>query len=224
MNSINVNPKTIGQKTYISGILDKKKHIIVATGPSGTGKTMLATTYGMNMLLNKEYKKLVLTRPAVTVDEEHGFLPGDLLKKMNPYLTPIWDYLSTTQSNQQIKTQIGMNTIEVCPLSHMRGRTFDDTFIIADEIQNASCNQVKMLLTRIGRNTKLVMTGDVKQSDRCKDNGLLDFVDKFKTFGYENPEHKALKSIILVELSQNDVQRSDAVKFILDIYGTELLE
>lgn len=175
--------------------------IVIATGPAGTGKTYMATQAAVRTLKSGIVKKLVVTRPAVSADEEHGFLPGDINAKMKPWTRPIFDILDPMN--------IKRDKVEVCPIAYMRGRTFDNCWIIADEMQNSSPSQMKMLLTRIGRNTKLVITGDVGQHDRgFETNGLADFL--FRLGDSELIKH--------VEFSESDVVRSDVVKEVLRFY------
>lgn len=175
--------------------------IVIATGPAGTGKTYLATHAAARTLKSGGVAKLVVTRPAVTADEEHGFLPGDINAKMKPWTRPIFDILDPMN--------IKRDKVEVCPLAYMRGRTFDNCWILADEMQNSTPSQMKMLLTRIGRNTKLVVTGDTGQYDRGFDrNGLADFL-------FRLGESDLIKH---VEFSEDDVVRSEVVKEVLKFY------
>jgi len=207
-------PKTLNQETYINLLTDPSKLIVFATGPAGTGKTMLAMMAGILALKNGEVTKLVLTRPAVGVDDEqHGFLPGTLNQKMEPWTRPLFDVLSEYYDKYTITKMVDENIIEISPLAYMRGRTFKNAWIIADEMQNATPNQMKMLLTRIGEGSKMIITGDTRQADRKDpDNGLLDFkqlVEQFSTTLY----------IGGVNFEGKDIQRHPAVAEILKIYG-----
>jgi phosphate starvation-inducible PhoH-like protein len=197
------------QQIYTKSIRSSKP-FTVAIGPSGTGKTKIGVLCAVEALLNREYEKMVITRPAVTVDESHGFLPGDLKRKMDPYVIPIYDYLMVAKNSA-----IGGNItkrIEVVPLSHMRGRTFDRTIVLADESQNTSVSQMKMLVTRIGSNSKLIINGDIGQTDRKHgNNGLLDLVERL-----EMCEDQDMFDII--SLSSDDIRRSKAVKFAVSLY------
>ena len=209
-------PKDGSQKDYFNLLKNKNKKIIIATGPAGTGKTLLATEQGVkNFLLNK-YEKIIFTRPSVSVDEDLGYLPGTLEEKMAPWVRPIYDILYNFMSTKEITQLMEEKYIEIAPLGYMRGRTFKNSWIIADEMQNCTVSQMKMLCTRIGENTRLVITGDLEQHDR-KDgiNGLEDFLNKFKK--------KRSNSISTVEFNCEDIQREQVVQEILDIYSNEEL-
>lgn len=207
-------PKTLNQETYINLLTDPDKLIVFATGPAGTGKTMLAMLAGILALKSGQVKRLVLTRPAVGVDDEqHGFLPGDLNSKMEPWTRPLFDVLAEYYDRPTISRMIDEQTIEISPLAFMRGRTFKDAWIIADEMQNATPNQMKMLLTRIGEGSKMVITGDTRQTDRRElDNGLLDFQRLVEQF-------KQTQFVSGVEFEGKDIQRHPAVSEVLKIYG-----
>jgi phosphate starvation-inducible PhoH-like protein len=210
---VHLLPKTLNQETYINLLTDPDKLIVFATGPAGTGKTMLAMLAGIKALKAGEINKIVLTRPAVGVDDEkHGFLPGDLNAKMEPWTRPLFDVMEEYYDKKDIARMIDDGTIEISPLAYMRGRTFKHAWIIADEMQNATPNQMKMLLTRIGEQSKMVVTGDTRQADRKDpDNGLLDFqglVDQYKNARY----------VAGIELTGKDIQRHAAVLEVLKIY------
>ena len=197
-------PQTPGQCKYMLA-LRSPKPIIVGTGPAGTGKTMLACQIGIEHIQNSFSRgRVILTRPIVAADEDMGDLPGDMDKKMEPWTKPMFDifekYLSINQMDRCI-------TIE--PLGYMRGRTFDNTVIIADEMQNSTPNQMKMLLTRIGYNTKLIITGDLEQSDLGEENGLAYLTYKLHGMNYEYVKH--------VEMDESDVVRHPAVNEILKV-------
>lgn len=207
-------PKDGSQKDYFNLLKNKNKKIVIATGPAGTGKTLLATEQGVkNFLLNK-YEKIIFTRPSVSVDEDLGYLPGTLEEKMAPWVRPIYDILYNFMSTKEITQLMEEKYIEIAPLGYMRGRTFKNSWIIADEMQNCTVSQMKMLCTRIGENTRLIITGDLEQHDR-KDgiNGLEDFLNKFKK--------KRSNSISTVEFNTSDIQREQVVQEILDIYSNE---
>lgn len=210
---VHLLPKTLNQEAYINLLTDPAKIIIFATGPAGTGKTMLAMLAGIKALKEGSIRKIVLTRPAVGVDDEkHGFLPGDLNQKMEPWTRPLFDVLAEYYDRKDIARMLDEQIIEISPLAFMRGRTFKDSWIIADEMQNATPNQMKMLLTRIGENSKMVVTGDTRQADRSDpDNGLLDF--KALVEGYKNCRY-----VDGVELTGKDIQRHPAVIEVLKIY------
>jgi phosphate starvation-inducible PhoH-like protein len=206
-------PKTLNQEAYINLLTDPSKIIVFATGPAGTGKTMLAMMAGIQALKQGAVTKIVLTRPAVGVDDErHGFLPGDLNQKMEPWTRPLFDVLSEYYDRKEITRMLDEQIIEISPLAFMRGRTFKEAWIIADEMQNATPNQMKMLLTRIGENSKMIVTGDTRQADRKDaDNGLLDFKELVE-------QYRNCQFVSGVEMSGKDIQRHPAVVEILKIY------
>ena len=209
-------PKTENQKKYME--LIQEKSLVVALGPAGSGKTLLACVNAIEMLQKGEIKKIILTRPMVTVeDEEVGFLPGDLNSKMNPWTKPMLDIFSEYYTMQDIMTMIQSEKIEVCPLAFMRGRTFHNSFIIADEMQNSSPTQILMLSTRIGEKSKMVIMGDLQQSDcKTKKNGLSDFLDKYN----KRVEHE-IYGIGVIQLDGEDILRSKLVSQILKLYSKE---
>jgi phosphate starvation-inducible PhoH-like protein len=207
-------PKNIHQEQYVSMLKHKSKKIIVASGPAGTGKTLFATEYGVRNLLLGVYDKLIFTRPSVSVDEDLGYLPGTLEEKMAPWVRPIYDILYQFISPKEVLQYMEDKVIEIAPLGYMRGRTFKNAWIVADEMQNSSISQMKMLLTRLGENSRIVITGDLDQFDRVGEtNGLEDFLRLFKG--------KRSSSITSFEFERNDIQREDVVKEILDIYAGE---
>jgi len=212
--SVQLIPKSLNQETYIELLTDESKSIVFATGPAGTGKTMLAVLAGIRAYKEGEVKKIVLTRPAVGVDDEkHGFLPGDINAKMEPWTRPLFDVFTEYYSPKEVARMIDEQIIEISPLAFMRGRTFKDSWIVADEMQNATPGQMKMLLTRLGENSKIVVTGDTRQADRREDdNGLLDF--KGLVAAYQHSKYVAG-----VEFANRDIMRHPAVKEVLHIYG-----
>lgn len=207
-------PRSLNQEEYIEKLLDERNVILFATGPAGTGKTMLAVLAAIKALREKQIQRIVITRPAVGVDDErHGFLPGDINRKMEPWTRPIFDVFQEHYSTKEIGHMIEDMVIEISPLAFMRGRTFKNAFIIADEMQNATPNQMKMLLTRIGEGSRMVVTGDVQQTDRREaQNGLLDFSKLYR-------QYQDSKYIGMVEFNYTDIERHPAVKEVLDIYG-----
>jgi phosphate starvation-inducible PhoH-like protein len=206
--------KTKSQEIYVSMLRAKSKKIILATGPAGTGKTLFATEFGIRNFLLGTYERLVFTRPSVSVDEEIGFLPGTLEEKMAPWIRPIYDVLYQFITPKEVQMLMEEKIIEIAPLGYMRGRTFKNTWIVADEMQNSTISQMKMLLTRLGENSRLVVTGDLDQVDRAhQKNGLEDFLDKFRG--------KRSASISSFEFENADIQREDVVREILDIYSGE---
>ena len=196
-------PKTPGQCKYMLA-LRSPKPIVIASGPAGSGKTMLACQIGMEHIQSTFRGKVILTRPIVAADEDMGYLPGDMDKKMEPWTKPMFDIFEKYLSHNQMDRSI---TIE--PLGYMRGRTFNNTIIIADEMQNSTPNQMKMLLTRIGENTKLIVTGDLEQSDLGEDNGLAELTYKMSGMDLQYIEH--------VEMNDNDIVRHPAVNEILKV-------
>lgn len=210
---ITLIPKSLSQETYIDLLTNPEKLIVFATGPAGTGKTMLAVLAALREFNAGNCEKIVVTRPAVGVDDEqHGFLPGDLNEKMAPWTRPIFDIIREYYRQQDIARMLDDNQIEISPLAYMRGRTFKNSWIIADEMQNATPSQMKMLLTRLGEGSKMIITGDTRQADRDdEDNGLLNFqrlVD----------DYKRCKYVSGVEFNHRDIQRHPAVLEILKIY------
>jgi phosphate starvation-inducible protein PhoH and related proteins len=210
-------PKNDSQHHYVNLLSKRAKKIIVATGPAGTGKTLFATEYGVRNYLNGTVEKLIFTRPAVSVDEDLGYLPGTLEEKLAPWVRPIYDILYTFIHPKEVSALLEEKVIEIAPLGYMRGRTFKNCWIVADEMQNSTIAQMKMLLTRLGENSRLVITGDLDQHDRGEEqNGLEDFLDKFRG--------KRSSSITSFEFQRSDIQREDVVKEVLDIYSGDIPE
>jgi phosphate starvation-inducible PhoH-like protein len=190
------------------------KKIIVVSGPAGTGKTLFATEYGVRNFLLGSFEKMVFTRPSVSVDEDLGYLPGTLEEKMAPWVRPIYDVLYQFITPNEVKQHMEDKLIEIAPLGFMRGRTFKNTWIVADEMQNSTISQMKMLLTRLGENSRLIITGDLEQFDKPNEiNGLEDFLNKFKG--------KRSSSISSFQFERDDIQREEVVKEILEIYAGE---
>lgn len=209
---VQIYPKNLSQETYLLKLNDPQKMIIFAIGPAGTGKTMLGVQWAIDQLKQGASDKIIITRPAVSVDEQHGFLPGDLNQKMEPWTKPIMDVFAENYSAREIAHMLEEGVIEISPLAYMRGRTFKNAVVVADEMQNATPSQMKMLLTRLGQNSKMVVTGDLQQADRPSTNGLLEFLQLFNDF--ENHRY-----VDLVHFTVGDVERHEAVKEILAIYG-----
>jgi len=209
---VQIYPKNLSQENYLLKLNDPQKMIVFAIGPAGTGKTLLAVQWAIDQLIYGDIKKIVITRPAVSVDEQHGFLPGDLNQKMEPWTKPIMDVFTENYTAREIENMIREGVIEVSPLAYMRGRTFKDAVIIADEMQNATPSQMKMLLTRLGQGSQMVVTGDLQQADRPSNNGLLEFLHLFNDF-------KNNRYVDVCHFSLRDVERHEAVKEILSIYG-----
>jgi len=183
-------------------LLSTKKPVIVSTGPAGCGKTMFACQAAVQKIVHNQVDKIIITRPAVSADEELGFLPGKLEKKMEPWIRPMLEIFERERVQKHV---------EIVPLAYMRGRTFKNSFIIADEMQNSTMNQMKMVLTRLGDDSKLVVTGDLDQSDLTfSNNGLNDFI--YRVLG------KDLEYIEYMKMTSEDIQRHPAISEILKLY------
>jgi phosphate starvation-inducible PhoH-like protein len=210
---IDIVPRTRNQERLVLALQSADQHIVVTAGPAGTGKTFLAMLAAVQAFRAGDVGRIVLTRPAVGVEgEEHGFLPGDLNQKMDPWVRPLTDILREYYRQPDIAAMIAEQTIEIAPLGFMRGRTFKNCFIIADEMQNATPNQVKMLMTRIGEGSKIVITGDVEQADRNRgNNGLLDLCQRLQEGG--------VKGIAVCNLDNRDIQRHRIIDSVLALYA-----
>lgn len=215
-------PKTENQIKYVDKLSNENNTIIVALGPAGTGKTLFACSEAIKQLKIGMVDKIIITRPLVTVEEDLGFLPGNINKKMDPWTRPIFDIFLEVFSQREIDVMMINNVIEISPLAYMRGRTFKNAFIIADEMQNSSPNQMMMLTTRIGFNSKMVITGDLKQTDKGDKSGLSDFVNRFEIYKkYDiNAQKNSTdnKNIEVIYLGKSDIERNPIVKKIIDIY------
>jgi len=209
---VNIQARNANQKLYLSKLYEEATSIVLAIGPAGTGKTMLAVQFGVKLFQEGKVDRIVVTRPAVSVDEDLGFLPGDLNEKMAPWTRPIFDVLGEYYQKKEIASMLEEGTIEISPLAYMRGRTFKNAYIVADEMQNATVNQMKMLLTRLGEGSKMVVTGDLAQADRLSDNGLIDFCNLLEQKEY-------LEHIDIIQFDNKDIERHNAVKEVLAVYG-----
>ena len=196
-------PKTPGQCKYMLA-LRSQKPIIIGTGPAGSGKTMLACQIAIENIHKYSRSRVILTRPIVAADEDMGYLPGDLFQKMEPWTKPMYDIFEKHLTHNQMD-----RSIVIEPLGYMRGRTFDDTIIIADEMQNSTPNQMKMLLTRVGEGTRLIVTGDMEQSDLGPENGLTDLIYKLQCVDLEYMKH--------IEMEDDDIVRHPAVNEVLKV-------
>lgn len=203
-----IRPKTLGQKVYIDAI--KRSSIVFAIGPAGTGKTYLAMVMAVKALLNKDVTRIILTRPAIEAGEKLGFLPGDLQEKVDPYLRPLYDALYDILGPEKVSTYLSKDIIEVAPLAYMRGRTLDNSFVILDEAQNTTPEQMKMFLTRMGLNSQVVITGDITQID-LPDN-------KISGLNLVQAILKDIEGIEFIYLSKEDVVRHKLVKDIIKAY------
>jgi phosphate starvation-inducible PhoH-like protein len=201
-------PKTINQRRYLEAI--ERNDLVFGIGPAGTGKTYLAVAMGVSALLNKKVARIILTRPAVEAGERLGFLPGTLQEKVDPYLRPLYDALFDMLDSEKVEKLLERNTIEVAPIAFMRGRTLNDSFIILDEAQNSTPEQMKMVLTRQGFNSKMVVNGDVTQIDlpTGKRSGLLDAVEVLK----------GVEGISFIQFDERDVVRHSLVQRIVKAY------
>lgn len=203
-----VRPKTVGQKKYVDAI--RKHTIVLGVGPAGTGKTYLAVAMAVKAFKAHEVQKIILTRPAVEAGEKLGFLPGDLQNKVDPYLRPLYDALFDMFGAETFSKLMEKNIIEVAPLAYMRGRTLDDAFIILDEAQNTTSEQIKMFLTRLGTNSKMVITGDITQIDlpEKRKSGLIEAMKILKN----------IEDIAIMRFTEKDVVRHKLVQDIIRAY------
>ena len=203
-----IRVKTLGQKVYVDSI--KNHDVVFGIGPAGTGKTFLAVTLAVTALKRGQVKRIVLTRPAVEAGESLGFLPGDLKEKVDPYLRPVYDALYQILGKEQTTRLMEREIIEIAPLAYMRGRTLEDAFVILDEAQNTTIMQMKMFLTRLGFNSKMIVNGDMSQIDlpRRVKSGLVDAMEKLK----------GIKAIDFVHFSASDVVRHPVVADIINAY------
>ena len=206
-------PLSENKAKYIEA-LNGTKPIVICTGPTGSGKTFLACREALQQL--KKYKKILITRPAISIEnEDHGFLPGTIEQKMTPWFRPIYDNIEDSFGKEYLSRLLKERIIEMCPFAYMRGRTFHNTFIIADEMQNTTKMQFKTLLTRIGNNSKIVINGDSAQCD-ARDDGLADFI--FRMQKYQNTFDE-LEYIERIELDGNDIMRHPSIVEVLKIYS-----
>ena len=208
---VHIVPRNTSQEVYLELLKNPKKHIVFAIGPAGTGKTMLGVQWAIKQLKEGVIERIIITRPAVSVDEEHGFLPGTLNQKMEPWTKPIMDVFQEYYHTKQIAEMLEEGVIEISPLAYMRGRTFKHAMIVADEMQNATPSQMKMLLTRLGEGSRMVVTGDLNQADRPRENGLLEFCTLFDEGG-------DCRMIAMAKFQTKDIERHPVVREVLSIY------
>jgi len=210
---IDLVPRTRNQERLIMALQNPDASIVVTVGPAGTGKTYLAMLAAIRALREGSCDRIVMTRPAVGVEgESHGFLPGNLIAKMEPWTRPLLDVMREYYRPADILAMIEDQVVEISPLAYMRGRTFKNSWIIADEMQNATPAQVKMLMTRIGSGSKIVITGDIEQADRNKgDNGLMDLCERLQA--------QPVQGIAVCALEGRDIQRHSIIGSVLKLYA-----
>lgn len=210
---IEIIPKSVNQEKYVIALLDDATDIVVVTGPAGTGKTYLAMLAAIKALRAGDCERIILTRPAVGVDDEkHGFLPGDINQKMEPWTRPLIDVLHEYYTAKEITHMLDEQIVEIAPLAFCRGRNFKNSYVVLDEGQNTTPNQLKMIMTRIGFNSKIVITGDIEQTDRrTVDNGLLDLQTRLEKGG--------IPGLQLCKFEVKDVQRHKIIEHVLRLYA-----
>lgn len=212
-SKVTVLPRNLSQENYVLNLSNPNKRVVVAVGPAGTGKTLLAVLQAIKEFKEKNIKKILITRPTVSVaNEQIGFLPGNLNQKMEPWTKPIFDIFEEYYSPKQILDMVEHNVIEICPLAFMRGRTFKDTIILSDETQNTTPEQLMMLLTRMGEGSRTFITGDIRQTDIRSSNGLQDFIDKVGD---------GTRTISICRFANRDIERDPIVAEVLKIYGED---
>jgi len=208
-------PITNNQKSYVESM--ENNPIVIGIGPAGTGKTLFACNHAIQQLKTQNIEKIIITRPVVPVEEDIGYLPGKLNNKMEPWTRPLFDIFHEYYDVKTVTQMLQYGVIEIAPLAYMRGRTFKNSLIIADEMQNSSPNQMLMIATRLGSRSQLIITGDLNQSDKMEDNGLKDLLEKKQKY---DKNHNILHSNINVTFfDENDIQRSKIVNEVLDIYN-----
>ncbi len=224
----NFQPKTYNQKLYVDSLQDENKKMIIVSGPAGTGKTMFACMEAIHQFKHKMIDKIILTRPIISVeDEELGFLPGTIQKKMDPWTRPLFDIFEEHFTVKEVNSMVHNNVIEISPLGFMRGRTFKNSFIIADEMQNSTPNQMLMLTTRIGEGSKMVITGDIQQKDskfksKCGLSDLIERIEKQNNYSEKQNNYSEKENLYeTVFLEKSDVQRSKIVSQILNLYSKD---
>lgn len=210
---IELIPQSINQEKYIIALTDPETDIVMVSGPAGTGKTYLAMLAAIKAMKQGDCEKILLTRPAVAVDDEkHGFLPGDLNEKMEPWVRPLFDVLREFYTATELEYMVKEQVIEIAPLAFCRGRNFKHSWIILDEAQNATPSQLKMLMTRIGEGSKIVITGDVEQTDRkTLDNGLLDLKSRLRIH--------TVPGMVACEFDVRDIRRHEIIEHVLNLYS-----
>lgn len=206
---VDIVPRNLTQEKLVASLENPNKHVVFAVGPAGTGKTLLATMHAIKCYKAGLVEKIVITRPNVAVDDKDiGYLPGDILKKMTPWMMPVLDVFGEYFTQPEIQAMLEENIIEMVPIAFIRGRTFKNAYILVDEAQGTTPNSLLSILTRIGENSKMVVTGDLAQSDRGAENGLADFLNRFESSN----------SIDVIKFARQDVERHQVVKELLGIY------
>jgi len=209
-----MKPRNSVQDAYIKQINNDDTSIVLATGPAGTGKSCIAVSAAIDLLNKGTYERIVITRPAVTVDEEHGFLPGKIEDKLDPWVRPLYDTFYKYYTPDEVKAMIANKIIDICPLAYLRGRTLENSFIIVDEAQNCSVKQMLMTLTRIGNGSKMIITGDPSQHDRgYEKSGLTDLIERL----YRKNNNK-IKGIAHIQFTAEHVERHPIIKHVLTLY------
>lgn len=207
---VDIVPRNLSQENLVASLEDPSKYVTFAVGPAGTGKTLLATLHAIKCFKAGLVEKIVITRPNVAVDDKDiGYLPGDILKKMTPWMMPVLDVFAEYYNAAEIQAMLEENIIEMVPIAFIRGRTFKNAYILVDEAQGTTPNSLLSILTRIGEGSQMVVTGDLAQSDRGADNGLADFLNRFESS----------KHIDVIKFARADVERHPVVKELLGIYG-----
>lgn len=209
------HPITPNQKSYVESM--ENSPIVIGIGPAGTGKTLFACSHAIQQLKTQSIEKIIITRPVVPVEEDIGYLPGKLNTKMEPWTRPLFDIFHEYYDVKSVAQMLQCGVIEIAPLAYMRGRTFKNSLIIADEMQNSSPNQMLMIATRLGSRSQLIITGDLNQSDKMEDNGLKDLLEKKQK--YDKNHNITNSNVNVTYFDESDVQRSTIVNEILDIYN-----
>jgi phosphate starvation-inducible PhoH-like protein len=212
-HEVTLIPRNTAQEDYILNLHNPSNRIVFAIGPAGTGKTYLAVQKAIAELREQRVQRIVITRPAVTAGEDHGFLPGDITRKMEPWTRPIFDVFEEYYTAKDVKAMVEDSVIEICPLAYMRGRTFKDAVVIFDESQNTKPSQMKMALTRIGEGSRMFITGDLNQSDFKGDNGLRDFFSRMA--------NRPSSMIAMTEFAREHIERDPIVEEVLKYYGED---
>ena len=218
-NSLSKNnlyiPRTPNQEEYVKLLNDNEKKLVVCVSPSGTGKTLFACDTGIKLLKSGDIDKIVISRPLVSVENENvGFLPGNINMKMDAWLEPMIDVFKEYYTKNKVYEMINEEKIKISPLAYLRGKTFKNSYVICDEMQNTTPLQMKMILTRIGDNSKMVILGDIVQKDIKEKSGLEDFIERYKKYTLENNN----SSISYIQMNETDILRSNVVKEIINIY------